>query len=120
MSDLTIEQTMDSAAPGRGTLRVSGPMTVPYAVELAARLRSALEVSNALLLDASGVTGVDLAGLQVLFSAHLAASGNGKVFGIIGGADGAVGAAAEAAGFSRHPAWCELMAQSCMPCERSE
>jgi hypothetical protein len=120
MAEFAVERMTDPGSPGKTTVSVRGPMTVPYAGDLAAQLRDAFDKSNELLMDVRGVSEIDLAGLQLVFAAHLSAVGSGKTFGVIDGDAGILVAAAESAGFSRHPAWRELMGQSRIPCERSE
>ncbi len=98
MSDLSV-QTM--AVPGDSTavvVTIAGPMTIAYAGESREQLLAAFEKANTITADLCGVTEIDVAGLQLLCSAHLSSIRMNKTFSIISGPGSVVWEAADAAG----------------------
>ena len=53
-----------------GTLKLNGEITLLHAEELLALLNQALEATDHVVIDAGGVTDIDIAGLQLLCAAH--------------------------------------------------
>ncbi len=92
---------MGTGTEGQGagdTLAIAGAVTVQRAAELKAALVDALAQSGQVAVDLSGVTEVDLCGLQLLCSARRTAAQSGKRFALAGATPDAVRRAAEAAG----------------------
>jgi anti-anti-sigma regulatory factor len=72
---------MAKKAGRKGTsavLELKGPLSVERAVELKDAIAGALEGASELTLELKGVAGADLAGLQLLCSAHKSAMEGGK------------------------------------------
>jgi len=68
----------------RRVVRLEGPLDIAHAAGLRFALLEALEASGAeggTLIDLSGVTAVDLCGLQLLCSAHRSFAGRGGAIG---------------------------------------
>lgn len=63
---------------GMDTVVLSGEVTIELAGSLMAALQQALELSDQVILDTDGMTGMSLAGLQLLCSAHRTALGLNK------------------------------------------
>ena len=82
----------------REVLTISGAVTVQRAAELKAVLVDALARAGRVAIDLSGVTEVDLCGLQLLCSARRTAARSGKRFGLAGRTPDAVRRAAAEAG----------------------
>ncbi len=92
---------MEIGTEGQGTgeiVAIAGAVTVQRAAELRTVLADALARADRLAIDLSGVTEVDLCGLQLLCSARRTAARSGKRFAIAGATPDAVRQAAEAAG----------------------
>ncbi len=70
--------------PGCGALRLEGELNIQDAGRLPATLIKALAETEELSLDLGGVTGIDVACMQVLCSAHKTFSGVDKELKIIG------------------------------------
>ena len=98
MSDLSVQTMAAPDDPDAVVVTIAGPMTVPYARELREHLLAAFDKVNSITADLCGVTEVDIAGLQLLCSAHLSSVAMNKRFTIIGGPGSAVWEAADAAG----------------------
>ncbi len=92
---------MADGAEGRAggdILAIAGALTVQRAAELKTVLVDALARSGGVAVDLSGVTEIDLCGLQLLCSARRTAARSGKRFALAGPTPDAVRRAAEAAG----------------------
>ncbi|MGI4721370.1 MAG: STAS domain-containing protein [Janthinobacterium lividum] len=80
-------------ADGTGLLRLSGELTIYHAAELkAALLPLADDGAHALVVDLSGVSDIDSAGLQLLLATRRTLAGRGASL-RLDGCDGAVGEA---------------------------
>jgi len=66
-----LQFAVDSAAGEPLRLRVTGELDLATAPQLASRLRALSEDGNAIRLDLSRVTFIDLVGLRVLVEAHV-------------------------------------------------
>jgi len=75
---------IDHEGSGPGRLALKGEVTVQHAASLKAILLKAAE-GDRLALDCSSVTEIDVAGLQLLCSAHRTFAKWGKGFSLIGG-----------------------------------
>ncbi len=82
-----------------GVLTIAGAVTVQRAAELKAVLVDALAKADRVAIDLSGVTDVDLCGLQLLCSAQRTASGSRKRLALVGPAPDVFRRAAADAGF---------------------
>ena len=102
MDELTIERFGDDPVADRRTLRLSGPITIGEAAGFREALLDALNEASVLRLDLSGVTGVDLNGLQILCAAHQSAERIGKRFEIVGERSEIFRKVSADAGFQRH------------------
>lgn len=71
---LRCELQARSSATDDRILALSGALTVEHAEEARQALLAALEQAKLLTLDCTGVTAIDLSGLQLLCSAHRTAS----------------------------------------------
>lgn len=102
MDEITLERSRAPEAQGRQTLKVSGRVTIAQALGFQEELLGALAEADELQLDLSGVTAMDLSGLQLLCAAHLSAETAGKTLRISDGANEIFRGVAAAAGFLRH------------------
>ncbi len=102
MSVLLIEQTGQADADGSRTVVINGDMTIENAAEIRSALLQALSGGGRLLLDMRKVTGIDLAGLQLLCAAHRSAIACNKDFRVCGTDGEAVRSVSRDAGFPRH------------------
>jgi anti-anti-sigma regulatory factor len=101
MDDITIETSQDDAQGGR-TVTVSGRATIEQAFTFREALLESLQAAKEVRVDVSGLTGVDLTGLQLLCAAHQSAEKAGKRFLVSdGGNETFLGVVADA-GFQRH------------------
>ncbi len=92
---------MGTGTEGQGagdTLAIAGAVTVQRAAELKAALVDALARPGGLAVDLSGVTEVDLCGLQLLCSACRSAARSGRRFALAGRTPDALRRAAAEAG----------------------
>ena len=103
MSDFVLEQT----AEGKGRMVLPQELTVATAAALQAALTDALAQYPALILDGRAVSAVDVAGLQLLCSAHRTAVSLGKEVQIEGLDQGPWPEMVDVAGMRRHEA-CSL------------
>ena len=62
-------------------LRISGEMTIQHADEIRSALLQTLESSDSVELDVKKVTMIDLAGLQLIYSAYLLSKEQNKYLG---------------------------------------
>jgi ABC-type transporter Mla MlaB component len=99
---MRVERLASPDAADRSDLKVEGCVTISEAARFKDVLLDALGAARELRVDLSGVTEIDLAGLQLLCAAHRSARERGKVFSVQGGEDGIYGGIIEVAGFRRH------------------
>ena len=102
MDDLIIERSQDGRLPGRVLLKLSGGLTIGEAARFREALTEALAAADDLQVDISGVTGVDITGLQLLCASHQSAEQIGKQFRLVGGDNQIFRKIAVDAGFQRH------------------
>ncbi|TWJ26460.1 STAS domain-containing protein [Geobacter argillaceus] len=98
MSDLSVQTLAAPDDPAAVVVTIAGEMTIPYAGELREHLLAAFQKANRITADLTAVTGIDVAGLQILCSAHRSSVFMKKSFTIIGGPGSAVWEAADAVG----------------------
>ncbi len=98
MSDFSVQTMAAPGDPGTVVLAIEGAMTVQYAGELREQLLAAFEKADSVTADLCRVTEIDIAGLQLLCSAHRSSVAMKKTFTITGEPDSAVWKAAGAAG----------------------
>lgn len=101
MDELKLERLQDPAVPGKQVLKLSGGVTIGDAAALQSALVAGLEGGSELLVDLSGLTGVDLSGLQLLCAAHQSAVRDGKALHLTDGGNTIFREKAAAAGFLR-------------------
>ena len=102
MEEMTIEQTRDPEVPGRLGLKLIGSMTIGQAGELKDVLVTALQEASELRVDLTGVTEIDLTGLQLLGASHRSSLALGKRFSVDYGGNRAYLDTVTNAGFRRH------------------
>lgn len=73
---------------GRQRLRVAGSLTLGNAVQFKEALVASLAAAQEITLDLSGMTTMDLSGLQLICAAHRSADRDGKLFTVQGGSAG--------------------------------
>lgn len=61
-----------------GTLSLQGDMTIKHAGEFKESLMQAFAAADRVIVDVSGVTAVDVAGVQLLFAGQRFAAGRGQ------------------------------------------
>ncbi len=83
-------------------LRVSGELTIPFAVEFKAELLAAFDAAATVVVNVEEVGSIDVTGLQLLCSAHREACARRKSFGVEGLANPVLSEMVELAGFRRH------------------
>jgi len=86
---------------GSGTVRLEGELNIQEAGRLKEMFVKAFAEPEALLLDLSGVTGVDIACLQVLCSAHKTFVGSNKELKTIGRTAASFERAVDESGYRR-------------------
>jgi len=101
MDEMTVERWQDPEAAEKQGLKLTGSMTIGQAAELKEVLLEALGAASELLVDLSGVTEIDLTGLQLLDASHRSALANGKRFSINDGGNQSFRDAVDNAGFRR-------------------
>jgi ABC-type transporter Mla MlaB component len=101
MDEMTIEHWQDPGVPGNKGLKLAGNMTIGQAADLKDVLMAALETASELRLDLTGVTEIDLTGLQLLDAAHRSSQARGKRFSIEHGGNRTLLDTIAAAGFQR-------------------
>jgi ABC-type transporter Mla MlaB component len=101
MEDMTIERWQDPAAPGVQQVRLAGSMTIAQASELRDALLGALQGAGQLRLDLSGITEIDLTGVQLLGATHRSARASGKKINIQHGGNQVYLDTLSGAGFKR-------------------
>jgi len=82
MDDMTMERWQDPGAPSKQGLKVCGSLTVAQAAEFKKALLETLGTATELQVDLSGITEIDLTGLQLLCAAHQSAQASGMVFSV--------------------------------------
>ena len=102
MDDMTIEHWQDPEVPGKKRLKLTGSMTIGQAAELKDVLVAALQEANELRVDVSGVTEIDLTGLQLLGASHRSSLARGKHFSVEADGNRNYLDAVVSAGFRRH------------------
>jgi len=102
MDEMMIERWQDAEAPGSQGLKVAGSLTIGQAAQFKEALLDALSGSEGLLLDLSGVTEIDLTGLQLLCAGHQSAQAAGQGFRVDDGGNQAYLESVVNAGFRRH------------------
>ena len=101
MEDMTIEKWQDPGTPGRQGVKLAGSMTIGQAAELKELLVAALGAASELSLDLTGVTEIDLTGLQLLEASHRSAMNSGKLLTVDARGNQAYRDTVAAAGFQR-------------------
>ena len=101
MDEMTVERWQDPEAAGKQGLKLIGSMTIGQAAELKEVFLEALAAASELLVDLSGVTEIDLTGLQLLDASHRSALADGKRFSINDGGNQCFRDTVESAGFRR-------------------
>lgn len=102
MAALEVSTTNPEGEPSVAVVSISGPMTVQYAGELKSALLAVLNNAGRIHLDVANVTEVDLAGLQLLCSAHRTSVQQNKEFAFCEGYNEVVKKIGREAGFQRH------------------
>ena len=102
MDDMTVERWQDPEAPGRLGLRLVGSMTIGQASELKELLVAALGEASEVRVDVSGISEIDLTGLQLLGASHRSALSSGKKFCVEAGGNRNYLDTVASAGFRRH------------------
>lgn len=102
MDELRLERVQDPGVRGKQILRVSGGAGIGDARGLQEALIQALEGATEVQVDVSGMTGIDLTGLQLLCAAHQSALLGGKSLHITDGGNATFRDMAAGAGFQRH------------------
>jgi anti-anti-sigma regulatory factor len=114
MSDFSIEQMNQADAPGIKIVAIGGEMTIQNAGEIRTALLEAFSQGEGVCLEMGRVTGVDLAGLQLLCAAHRTSITNKKHFSIIGIDNEAMKCVIRDAGFLRHTGCAEDVNKTCV------
>ncbi len=83
-------------------VEISGRMTIQHADELRSMLLEAFDSAEQVRVEMNAITEIDLAGLQMICSAHRTAVVANKGLAVSGANNGAVRASAVSAGFYRH------------------
>ena len=81
-SNIKFEAAADALPPS--TIRITGEVTILTVDALQKKLLSAFEISKNVIIDISGVTELDLAGMQLLCSAHRSSYSHGMEFHVVG------------------------------------
>ena len=102
MDEMTIESWQDPEAPGRQCLKLSGSLTIGEAAGVRDALVAALEGANELRVDVSGISEIDLTGLQLLGASHRSSLARGKLFSVEDGGNRNYLDTVASAGFRRH------------------
>ncbi|ACM20612.1 STAS domain protein [Geotalea daltonii FRC-32] len=113
MGELKVTMAKAEGNPAALVVKVSGPLTVQNVGELKTSLLQALEGGEQLCLDLAGVTEVDLAGLQLLCSAHRSSLHLNKHLCITTGDSDIIDTASMEAGFQRHVGCAQDKEKSC-------
>ena len=100
--EMTMQRWQDPGAPEKQGLKLLGQVTVTQAAGFREALLEALGAAGELVVDLSGVTEIDLTGLQLLCAAHQSAQAAGKQFSVNDGGNRAYLDTVANAGFQRH------------------
>ena len=114
MADFTINRTKSEGAADTTVVSIAGEMNIQHATEIKAALLEAFAEAGHLQLDMDKVTEIDLAGLQLLCSAHRASILANKSFTAAGVGGEMIEAAAVAAGFPRHVGCVQDVNKTCI------
>jgi anti-anti-sigma regulatory factor len=114
MSDFSIEQVNQADAPGTRIVVISGEMAIQNAGEIRTVLLEAFSQGEGVCLELGKVTGVDLAGLQLLCAAHRTSMTDKKHFSISGIDTEAIRSVIRDAGFPRHTGCAEDVNKTCI------
>jgi len=101
MDDMTVERWQDPGAPDVLGVKLAGSMTIAQASELRDVLSGALQEARLLRLDLTGITEIDLTGLQLLGATHRSAQAGGKEINISHGGNQVYLDTLSGAGFKR-------------------
>lgn len=85
-----------------GVLSVAGGLTIAHVAELKERLLEAFSSAEAVTVDVSAATALDVAGIQLLCASHSFACNNGKSMCLELGDNDMVAAFLDEVGFSRN------------------
>lgn len=102
MNGLTIKRRQGGDSGERCILCIGGDLTIPFAGEFRGALLEALDQAASVEVDVSGVSTVDITGLQLLCSAHRAACTRHKGFFLTGRDNPVFVESVGLAGFERH------------------
>ncbi len=81
-SVIKFEESADPSLPS--TIKITGEVTILTVDALQKELLSAFEITKNVIIDISGVTELDLAGMQLLCSAHRSSYAHGMEFNVMG------------------------------------
>ena len=87
--------------PGTVTLRIAGQVDISSVGELLVQLADASQYADEVVIDLSGVTEIDVAGLQLFCSCHRSSIFSNKEFRITGQDQPAIERAAASIGYLR-------------------
>jgi ABC-type transporter Mla MlaB component len=90
---------IDMSAAGSQSFPLTGAVTVREVAHLAGTLQAALTASGSLLIDCTGLTEIDLAGVQLLVAAHKSARAAGTSLSLRTPPDGPLPTLLRQAGF---------------------
>jgi anti-anti-sigma factor len=114
MSDFSVNIVPASGDSDVVVMAIAGPMTVQYAGELRDHLLEVFAKAKNVTVDLSGVTDIDVAGLQLLCSAHRTADYAKTRFAMTGGQGAVIREAAEVAGLQRQTGCSEDVCNTCL------
>jgi len=101
MDGIVIESWQDPAAPGKHGVKLSGSMTIGQVAGIKEALLAALGAACELQVDLTGISEIDLTGLQLLDAAHKSSLSSGKQFRVVAGGNRSYLDAVESAGLRR-------------------
>jgi len=114
MSDFSIEQMNQADVPGTRIVVISGEMTIQNAGEIRIALLEAFSQGEGVCLELGKVTGVDLAGLQLLCAAHRTSITDKKTLTVARIDNEAMRCVIRDAGFLRHTGCAEDVNKTCV------
>lgn len=82
---------------------ISGELCVERVAEFRTQLLESISVDHELAIDISGVTRIDLSGIQLIYATRRECERRGIALRLIGNITDAVGSVISAAGFTRAP-----------------